>query len=197
MGQARDHTPAYPTDFYENVLGAGTGAVGLPKPSGPLDAGALAGAQYLGFIYGAGVTNMNGETGANNWTSHLVSFGFAGYPALPSACSTFAAQTGTLVSGIYGGDFPQANGQDNPSASSDGFGSCDLAIDLGTQDPSRYGLFPRAKVWLGGKYAANTTAQTYSFSAVAIAGQLNGKNAIFVLGVDSTQPWSIYLFQSN
>jgi hypothetical protein len=37
---------------------------------------------------------------------------------------------------IYGGDFPQANGQDNPSASPNGFGNCDLAIDLGTQDPS-------------------------------------------------------------
>jgi hypothetical protein len=32
---------------------------------------------------------------------------------------------------------------------------------------------------------------------VAIAGQLNGKYAIFVLGVDSTQPWAIYLMQSN
>jgi hypothetical protein len=50
---------------------------------------------------------------------------------------------------------------------------------------------------MGASYAANTTGKTYSFPAVAIAGQLNGKNAIFVLGVDSTQPWAIYLLQSN
>jgi hypothetical protein len=38
---------------------------------------------------------------------------------------------------------------------------------------------------------------TDSISAVAIAGQLNGKYAVFLLGVDSTQPWAIYLLQSN
>jgi hypothetical protein len=97
---------------------------------------------------------------------------------------------------IYGGDFPQVNGQDNPPASSNGFGNCDLAIDLGTQDPSNNGSYPHAMVWMGASYAANTTGKTYSFPAMAIAGQLNGKNAIFVLGVDST-PWAIYLLQSN
>jgi hypothetical protein len=135
--------------------------------------------------------------GPSTWSSHLASFGFSNSPALPSACSSFASQTGPLVNGIYGGDFPQNNGQDNPSASPGGFGNCDLAIDLGTQDPSNNGLFPKATIWLGGSYAANTTGTTYSFSAVAIAGQLNGKNAIFVLGVDSTQPWTLYLLQSN
>jgi hypothetical protein len=39
--------------------------------------------------------------------------------------------------------------------------------------------------------------KTYSFSAVAIAGQLNGKYALFLLGFDNTQPWAIYLLQSN
>ena len=105
-----------------------------------------------------------------------------------------AATSSTLIDG---GDFPKANGQDNPSASPNGFGNCDLAIDLGTQGPSNNGSYPQATVWMGASYAANTTGKTYSFPAVAIAGQLNGKNAIFVLGVDSTQPWAIYLLQSN
>jgi hypothetical protein len=67
---------------------------------------------------------------------------------------------------------------------------------------------PNATVWVGGAgagtvYASNIVGSTYSFSAVAIAGQLNvagqtnGKYAIFLIGKDSTQPWVIYLLQSN
>jgi hypothetical protein len=173
------------------TLGAGTGAVGLPKPSSPLGTSALVGAQYLGFVYGAGVFANFGEP--PTWTSHLASFGF---PSVPSNCASLAASTSTL---IYGGDYQQINGQDDPSASasSGGFGNCDLAIDLGTQDASNNGSYPHATVWMGASYTANTTGKTYSFPAVAIASQLNGKNAIFVLGVDSTQPWEFYLLQSN
>jgi hypothetical protein len=181
--------------LYDNTLGAGTGAVGLPKPSSAIDTGGLRGAQYLGFVYGSGVFSLAGPP--TGWSSHLASFGFSNSPVLPSACSSFAAQTGPLVNGIYGGDFQQTNGQDDPSLSSDGFGNCNLAIDLGAQDSANNGLFPKATVWLGANFAANTTKSTYSFPAVAIAGQLNGKNAIFLIGVDSTQPWAIYLLQSN
>ncbi len=171
---------------YKNLLGAGTGAVGLPKPASPLNVGTLVGAQYLGFVNGAGVYPQGGS-GSTGWTSHLASFGFS---SEPSTCASVAASTGTL---IYGGDFTS----DDPSTSSSGYGNCDLAIDLGTQDSSNNGLFPKATVWLGANFAGNTTKSTYSFSAVAIAGQLNGKSAIFILGVDSTQPWAIYLLQSN
>ncbi len=175
-----------PALYYDNTLGAGTGAVGLPKPSSAVDTNALVSAQYLGFIYGAGVYPPGG-VGPSGWSSHLSSFGFATPPA---SCASVAAATSTL---IYGGDYPN----DSPTGSANGFGNCNLALDLGTQDSTTNGLFPKATVWLGAGYAGNTTGQTYSFSAVAIAGQLNGKNAIFVLGVDSTQPWAIYLLQSN
>jgi hypothetical protein len=169
---------------YNNVLGAGTGAVGLPMASAALDTGALAGAQYLGFIYSAGVYT----SGISNvWTSHVASFGFS---SVPSACASVAASTSTL---IYGGDFPG----DNPSASSSGFGNCDFAIDFGNQDSANNGLYPHATVWVGSGYAANFTKATYSFPAVAIAGQLNGKFAIFLIGEDSSQPWAVYLLQSN
>jgi hypothetical protein len=179
-----------PGIHYENVLGAGTGAVGLPKPSSALDTSSVVGAQYLGFIYAAGASSP-----AVTWSSHLASFGFSSLPS--PKCASFAAQTGTLSNGIYGGDFPQNNGQDNPSASTDGFGNCDFAIDLGTQIASNNSLYSQATVWIGGDYAGNLTHTTYSFSAVAIAGQLNGKYAIFLIGVDSNQPWAIYLLQSN
>lgn len=182
---------------YENVLGAGTGAVGLPMPSSPL-AGSVFGEQYLGFIYAAGATSPSVP-----FSSNLASFGF---PASPQpGCASFAAQTGALVNGIYGGDFPvnAATGLPDPGTAAvqqnGGYGNCDLAIDLGTESTASNGLYPAAKVWIGSHFFGNSTnpKMTYSFPAVAIAGQLNGKYAVFVLGVDSTQPWAIYLLQSN
>lgn len=167
---------------YENVMGAGTGAVGLPKPSAALDTGAVVGAQYLGFIYAAGIYTPGATV--PGWSSHLASFGFS---TVPPGCASVAASTGTL---IYGGDFSS----DNPSASS---GNCDFAIDLGTQDSANNGRYPNATVWVGAGYAANSTGASYSFPAVAIAAQLNGKYAIFLIGEDSSQPWAIYLLQSN
>ncbi len=170
---------------YQNDLGAGTGAVGLPKPASALDTGSLVGAQYQGFVYGAGVYTGPGSSGSG-WSSHVVSFGSSG---APSSCASLTPSTSTPL--IYGGDFPD----DDPTASSGA--NSDLAIDLGAQDTSNNGLYRAATVCIGANYAANTTGQTDIFPAVAIAGQLNGKNAIFVLGIDSSQPWEIYLLPSN
>jgi hypothetical protein len=176
---------------YNNILGAGTGAVGLAKPSSALDAGAVVGAQYLGFIYDAGVYTAPSSTyplGIKNLSSHLVSFSFSSASA---SCASFVAQTGTLSNGIYGGDFKNDDPSTYPS------GNCDVAIDLGTQDSANNGLYPQATVWIGAAYAGNTAGNTYAFPAVAIAGQINGKYAIFLIGFDSVQPWAIYLLQSN
>jgi hypothetical protein len=76
------------------------------------------------------------------------------------------------------------------------------------QDTKTNGLYPSATVWIGESFPGNTTGQNYSFAAVAIAGQLQGKNAIFVIGLDNVglktvsqgrqnQDWGIYLLQSN
>ncbi len=172
--------------FYNNVLGAGTGAVGLPKPGAPVDAAALASAQYLGFVYAAGAY-LPGSSGNGAFSSHLASFGFA---TVPSSCGALAPTTPTT---LYGGDFPQ----DNPAGSADGFGNCDFAIDLGAEDATTAGLFPAVQVTVGASYLGNTMATTYSFAAVAIAGKLGDKYAVFVLGSDTYQPWLAYLLQSN
>lgn len=172
--------------YYQNALGAGTGAVGLPKPSSAVDTSALAGAQYLGFFYGGGQPPYTA-----NWSSAPVSFGF---PSLPSNCPSIAPQTSTM---LYGGDFP---GND-PAGSATGYGNCDFAVDLGAQDAATNGLYPAATVYVGSGFGSNTTGKTYSFPAVAIAGQVNGKYAIFLIGVDSVgspnQAWGVYLLQSN
>ena len=175
---------------YQNALGAGTGAIGLLKPSAPVDTGTLVSAQYNGFIFGSGNASM--PTG---FSSSVASFGFS---TTPASCTSVASPTSTL---IYGGDF--ANNDPSVAAvqSSGGFGSCDYAIDLGTQDTSNNGYYPAATVWVGASFSGNITGNTYSFPAIAIAGQLAGKNAIFVLGVDTTgtpnQAQGIYLLQSN
>jgi hypothetical protein len=174
---------------YVNVLGAGTGAVGLPVPSSPLNAGGIVGAQYLGFIYGAGVSTSS-PTG---WTSNLASFGAGNSSA---SCAALAASTGALANGIYGGDFLGNDPGNSPN--------CDLAIDLGTSSSNNNSLYTGATVWVGGQYLQDSATTLYPaqtaftrINAVAIAGQINGKYAVFLIGVDTVQPWAIYLLQSN
>jgi hypothetical protein len=198
--------------FYENVLGAGTGAIGLPKPSSVVDTSSLVSAQYQGFFYGGGSYNSARSTSLN-WSSLMASFGF---PSLPSTCAAVAPQTATM---LYGGDFPvnSATGLPDPSLpavqteTGGGFGNCDFAIDLGPQggqDGKTNGLYSSAMVYVGAGFCPNrgaTTctpvAQPYHFPAVAIAGQLDGKFAIFLIGEDTAgspnQAWGIYLLQSN
>jgi len=119
------------------------------------------------------------------WSSHLTSFG--GISTVPSACASMATGANTLI----GGDFTN----DDPSTSS--YGKGDVAIVLGSPQDSSNSLYPKATVCLDTNYAANTSGSIDTFSAVAIAGQINGKYAIFLIGDDNVQPWTIYLLQSN
>ena len=178
--------PALP---YDNVLGAGTGAVGLPKPSSALDTGTIAGKQYLGYIYAAGADAPTVASPGVTWSSNLASFGFSGASTqgvCPSVTGNNPAST------IYGGAFPAS---DPTGSKTGGFGRCNFVIDLGPQGDN--GLYPQAKVWLGTSYPGYSSNITYPFSAVAVAGQLGSQYAIFVIGMDSVQPWAIYLLQSN
>jgi hypothetical protein len=174
-------------DPYQNLLGAGIGAVGLAQPASALKTSDVVGAQYTGFLYGSGTAVPNVPS-----TSRIASFGLTGQQ---TACPTLPAQTGTL---IYGGEFT-----DNKPSAANAAGICDVAIDLGTQDAKTNGLYPAAKVYVSGTFPGNKGGKgsTYSFSAVAIAGQLTGKNAIMLIGLDTLgtpkQAWGIYLLQSN
>jgi len=85
--------------YYENALGAGTGAIGLPKPSSAIETSALVSAQYLGFFYGTG----NQSSSNPNSSSSVASFGFS---SLPSTCAAVAANTSTM---LYGGHFTGNN----------------------------------------------------------------------------------------
>lgn len=173
---------------YENILGAGFGAIGIPQPSSALDTGSFASARYQGFLFGSGGPANGAPSGAG--FSLIASFG---YSDLQSSCATLPApKTGTI---LYGGEFA---GND---PSKHAFGNCDLAVDLGKQDGSSNGLYLAATVYVTAGFPMNTTGKAYSFPAVAIAGQVSGKNAIFLIGADTQgapqQAWGIYLLQSS
>jgi hypothetical protein len=190
------YTPPGTTPTYDNVLGAGAGAIGLPVPSAPLTTATVVAAQYTGFIYSTGASSTN-NAAAVAAASRIASFG---YPGLQTSCPTPPApSTATL---IYGGEFT-AN---DPSTHTSG--NCDFALDLGAQDSKTNGLYPSATVYVGSSFPNNSTGATYSFSAVAIVGQLQGKYAIFLIAFDplglavasqgkQSQDWGIYLLQSN
>jgi len=173
---------------YENVLGAGYGAIGLAVPSGSLTAQTLVAAQYQGFLYGSGGPVSLTQSGPG--FSLIGSFG---YSNLQTACPTLPAPSTSTI--LYGGEFA------NNDPSSNTFGNCDLAVDLGTQDAKTSGLYPAATVYVTASFPKNGIAKAYSFPAVAIAGQLGSKYAIFLIGVDTSgspsQAWGIYLLQSN
>ena len=176
------------TTPYENVLGAGYGSIGLIEPTAPITTSTLASTQFQGILYGAA---SGSSAAAGNPGFRLI--GSFGYSNLQTSCPTLPApETSTL---LYGGEF--AN--NDPSANS--FGNCDLAIDLGNQDAKNNGLYPAATVYVSAGFPNNGLGSAYSFPAVAVAGQINGKYAIFLIGVDTngspSQPWGIYLLQSN
>jgi hypothetical protein len=173
---------------YENVLGAGYGAIGLIEPASPISTSTLVSAQYQGILYGAasGSSSTVGSPGFR-----LI--GSFGYSNLQTSCPTLPAPSTSTI--LYGGEFA------NNDPFSNSFGNCDLAIDLGSQSAGNNGLYAAATVYLSTSFPNNTQGAPYSFPAVAVAGQINGKNAIFLIGVDTvgtpSQPWGIYLLQSN
>ena len=180
---------------YANVLGAGYGAIGLSKPSSPLTTSTVVAAQYQGILYGAASGSSGSSTGAG---FRLI--GSFGYPnSQTPSCAGFPAALTSSTSILYGGEF------DKNDSSANLFGNCDLAIDLGNQDPNNNGLYPGATVYVSTFFSNNDQQNSaYSFSAVAVAGQIDGKYAIFLIGVENSlttgspiQPWGIYLLQSN
>jgi hypothetical protein len=175
--ESNGYVPTQAGVVYQNILGAGFGAVGLPLPSGQLSTTGLVGAQYTGFIYPTGKS-----------ASYIASFGYSNQTANPVACPKFPA-TGPI---LFGGDFQN----NDPSSDTES----DFAINLGTpQDPNN-SLYPNALICVGKGFLGNATGASYSFRAVAIAGQLQGKYAIFLVALDPTgtaQDWGIYLLQSN
>jgi hypothetical protein len=173
---------------YENLLGAGFGAIGLPVPSSDPTT-SLIGSQFQGFLYSPGTSSA---------FSLISSFGI---PSSQAACANLvaeitAAKLSPSSNTIYGGEFTGNNPSANPNP------NCDIAIDLGMpQGSTSNGLYTNATVYVGTAYPENGLGSLYSFPAVAVAGEIRGQYAVFLLGVDKAgtpqRAWGIYLLQSN
>jgi hypothetical protein len=212
------------------AFGGGAGVIGVAEPSGPVDVSSVVGAKYNGFIYAP----LN--TVHENYDITVLASAFGDHAATSPACSALQSSlaanngkgAGTVAvlpsaNSLYGGEFlatSTTGATNDPSGASDSE-DCDVAIDLGTQDPTTNGLFPNAAVFIGSNYPPNSVANPWkcsgtgstcavSFPAAAVVGKVQRQYVIFLVasagssqsnglpnqfGNPQAQPVGIYLFQ--
>jgi len=212
------------------AFGGGGGVLGFTQPSAPVDATAVVGTQYNGLVF----SPQNRVTETYDITALASSFG--NHSATSQACSTLQASlaanngqgAGTVpvlpsANTVYGGEFLTVTGTGtvNDPTGATGSENCDLAIDLGQQDPTNNGLFPNATIFVGSNFPpysstnpwncqGTTSVCAVSFPAAAVVGKVQGLYVIFVaasgasippaqlpdsFGGRVAQPLGIYLFQ--
>ena len=144
------------------------------SPAAALSTAEILSHQYLGFTFEPGA-----DYSLQIPESQLAAFG----PTAPA---------GQLV----GGGFPlnYNTGVDDPTQPD----LANLIIDLGEQDAKNPGVYPNVSITntiTGSIYASPALGGYYN--TVAVAGQLEGKYAIFIIGYDTdySLPLGIYLFQ--
>lgn len=214
------------------AFGGGTGIIGVAQPSAAVDVSAVVSAQYNGFVY----SPLNRVT--ENYDITVLASAFGDDTATSPTCSALQSSlaanhgqgAGTVpvlpsANTVYGGEFLTTTGGvtvNDPSGSS-GSENCDVAIDLGTQDPGTNGLFPNATVFIGSNFPPYSISNTWncsdtgsicavSFPATAVVGVVQGQYVIFVVssaasspparlpdnfGNRQQQPVGIYLFQKT
>jgi hypothetical protein len=163
------------------------GGLGVIQPTSALDVTSIVAGKYLGFEFEPayeGQTLPDGS-GLNYPITNPVAFGVT------------AGKGTSIVGGFYPNDDPTQK----PLT--------DTTINLGTQDASSNGLFPKASVTIpdpGSVCAFNGRGTvgidgagnpTCSFPAVIVAGNPEGKFALFLIANDfvSSSAMGIYLFQ--
>jgi len=153
--------------------------VGVVMPSSAVSTTALASTHYIGLIYYPTASSSSGA--AVTYDPGVLAGAFGDEAGTSLACSSFQTEiTASLASktisqapstaAIYGGDFSKALTNGAPGAS--GTETCDMAIDLGTQDSTNNGLFPSAQL-----YVAGSTTVT-SATGAAIVSQIDGRSVI-------------------
>jgi hypothetical protein len=213
-----------------SAFGGGTGVIGVAESTSALDVNSVISATYNGFIF----SPSNPVKGANGYDITVLASAFGNHTATSQACSVLQSSLaannnqGGLVpnlpspNSIYGGEFltVSAAGSVNDPTGVNGSENCDVAIDLGTQNPNNNGLFPTATVFIGSSFPPFSASKPWtcgsggvcavSFPAAAIVGQVQGRYVIFVSasgvstppaqlpngnGILQPQPVGIYLFQ--
>jgi hypothetical protein len=190
------------------AFGGGTGVIGVPLSTAPVDVSAVVAAKYNGFSYAPqttaatsyDVTTLASAFGNNNGTS-------AACGALQSSLVANNGQGAGTVQGLpsanslYGGEFLSGSGSGtvNDPTAANGSENCDIVLDLGTQDSSSPGLFPNAQIFVGSNFPPFSETKPWicfgtnltcavSFPASAVVGQLNGKFVIFVVSSSVSTP---------
>jgi hypothetical protein len=175
----------------------GASVAGMAQPSSSLSTLAVTAGQYLGLLYEASNNPQSYGNGAAASSSFTGPVGFG--QIIPGGATT-----------LTGGIFPDGVTTGTPNT--------DIVIDLGKQDATLYGLYASASITvpdpaqncanfsyfsLSGVVSSGLNAQGYitcTFPAVAIAGKLEGKYAIFVNSYNWAAqyggvPMLLYLFQ--
>lgn len=212
------------------AFGGGTGVLGVAQPTSPTSLASVVAAQYNGFIF----SPSNPLRQSNGYDITVLASAFGNHTGTSQTCSalqaSLAANNGQgenvpvlpSPNTIYGGEFLIASpsGNVNDPTGANGSENCDVAIDLGTEDPSSNGLFPRATVFIGSNFPPFSVSNPWmcatggvcavSFPAAAVVGQVQGAYVIFVSASGTStpqaqlpdgsgfllpQPVGIYLFQ--
>ena len=174
----------------------GASVAGIAEPASPLTTSAVAAGQYLGILYEA-ANNANYGNGAPTTPALTAPVGFG---------QVVAGSGSTLTGGIF------------PNDGLTGAPNSDIQINLGAQDASLNGLYTSISITvpdpaqncanfvffpLSGVTKSGIDAQGYptcTFPGVAIAGNPEGKYAIFINSYNwavryGGAPLQIYLFQ--
>jgi hypothetical protein len=190
------------------AFGGGTGVIGIAAPSSPVDASAVVGGQYNGFIYAP----QNGVSASYDIT--VLASAFGDNAATSQACSGLQSSLGAnngqgartvaalpSANTLYGGEFRTTAGSVtvNDPTGATGSENCDVAIDLGMEDSANHGLFPNATVFIGSSYPPFSDANPWncfgtthvcavSFPAAAVVGKVQGQYVIFVVTSATSNP---------
>jgi hypothetical protein len=170
--------------------------VGLAMPSTAVSTTALAGTHFIGLLY-----NPSAASSAA-YDPSVLAGAFGDYAGASSACANFQAGiTASLANGtisqapssqaIYGGDFSKA--LTNGAPGDLGTETCDMAIDLGAQDSTNYGLFPNAQLYAWTQPNVWDTATVTSATGAAIVSQIDGR---YVILFSTTSKRLLVFFQA-
>ena len=157
--------------------------VGLAMPSSAVSTTALSSTHLIGLLY-------NPSAKPSGYSSYVydpsvLAGAFGDEASSSSACSSFQAGITASVANktlskapsaqaIYGGDFPETSTNTTGGPGAAGTETCDMAIDLGTQDATNNGLFPSAQLYTG------TSTAVTSATGAAIVSQIDGRSVILV-----------------
>jgi hypothetical protein len=218
-----------------------SGVLAVSLPASPVDVSAVLSANFIGFLYAP--QNQITFSVPLTYDATVLASAFGNNTATSQVCSVLSkslasnnghGSSGTVAAlpsanSLFGGEFLTTSGgaTTNDPSGPHGSENCDVAIDLGAQDPNNNGLFPNASVFIGSNFPpfnvdnpwlctglnqGNGLPCAVSFPAAAIVGQVNGQFVIFVaaspqstppaqlpdaFGNLTPQPVGIYLIQNS